>query len=194
MPSANSLDYKISLDAESMIGQFGKLLSGLNGLRSAVFHSVTAFVALRSAFGSVQSALSRMQASLDTAGGLVALSRRTGESVANLVVLQRAFRDAGLGAEMVGPALNLMQRALSGLNDEGQPTNRAIARLGLELATLRGQSPTAQLLSFGAALRAIQDPAERSALAMLELGSTLYPLQITDSLWSSQIRSVVCKE
>lgn len=106
------------------------------------------------------------KAALDLGGGLTDLSAQTGQTISDLVVMRQAFTDAGAGAEKVGPALNLMQRALSGLNEDGEPTNKAFEKLGLSIAELKGLSPQEQFEKIGAALRGIDDPAARAGAAL----------------------------
>ena len=95
------------------------------------------------------------------------LSRQTGAGVAGLVVLQAKFEQAGLGSDAVGRSIARLQKSIAGLDDAEVKGGAAqIARLGLNLDALKKLSPDRQLLSVGAALAQITDPAQRAADAM----------------------------
>lgn len=103
---------------------------------------------------------------LDVGGRFSDLSTRTGAAVSDLAILEQAFKNNGLAAEAVGPSINKLQKALIGVNDEGEPTNKTFERLGLDMEALKNSSPIAQFNAVGAAINALQDPAERASAAM----------------------------
>lgn len=102
----------------------------------------------------------------DMGGELSDLSARTGATIADLMVLRQAFDNAGLGAEAVGPSINKMQKALAGLNEDGEPTNKVFEQLGLNMEELKGLSATEQFDKIGKAIGGLEDPAQRSMAAM----------------------------
>ncbi len=57
------------------------------------------------------------------------LSAQTGQTVSDLVVLEQAFVNAGLGADINAEQLGRFQKALSGMNEEGGKTTRCSASL-----------------------------------------------------------------
>jgi len=104
-------------------------------------------------------------AALDVGGNLNDLAANTGIAVDQMLILQQEFRNSGKAAEDVAPAINKMQKALQ----EGT-ANAEIARLGLELDTLRQLTPVEQFRALGAAIDGLQDPAEKTAVAMALFG------------------------
>lgn len=102
----------------------------------------------------------------DMGGELSDLSARTGAAIGDLMVLRQAFDNAGIGAEAVGPSINKMQKALAGLNEDGEPTNKVFAQLGLNMEELKGLSATEQFDAIGKAIGGLEDPAQRSMAAM----------------------------
>ena len=86
---------------------------------------------------SVQTAYQGVSSAIGEAAEFEHLSMRTGESVRELVVLDQAFRNAHLGAEMIGMSANMLQRSLGGLNDMGGKTDGAFKRIGTSIAELK---------------------------------------------------------
>ncbi len=100
------------------------------------------------------------------------LSSRTGAAVSDLVVMEQAFRNNGLAAEQVGPALNKLQKALGGVNEDGEPTNNTLTRLGLNMNELQNASPVQQFQMVGKAINQLKSPTERAAAAMALFGKS----------------------
>jgi hypothetical protein len=103
---------------------------------------------------------------IDLGGELSDLSARTGQTVGDLVVLRQAFENAGIGAGATGQLLNLLQKSLTGVNEEGVPTSKAFDRLGVSLESLKSQSAVGQIESLSAAFADIANPADRTRIAM----------------------------
>jgi hypothetical protein len=121
-------------------------------------------------FLSVRSAIRGFKEALALGGALSDLSARTGAGVKDLVILQEAFKQSGIDAGQVGPAINRLQKALAGVNEDGQDTSSIFAKLGLDIRQLRKMNPTQQFDAIGKAIAAIPDPAERAAAAMAIFG------------------------
>ena len=125
-----------------------------------------AFAAANAALAPLAGAFNAVKESLDLGGQLSDISAQTGIAVDDLVVLRQAFQNAGVGADGVGPAINRMQKALAGINEEGEPTNQHLASLGISMGRLQSMSPGEQFEAVAAALAAIPDPTQRAATAM----------------------------
>jgi len=143
---------------QSVVGALGKVQGALTGVASASALATMAGTGVKSA--------------LDLAGHFNDLNARTGQSVRDLVVLDRAYQNSGLSAEYVAQSIGLMQRALSGSNEEGGKTADTFQRLGLNIATLKRLSFHEQLSAVAAAFARIQNPAERTGAAMALFGKS----------------------
>jgi hypothetical protein len=110
------------------------------------------------------------KAALDFGGQLSDLSNRTGIAAGDLMVMGQAFKNNGLSIEAVGPAVNRLQKALAGVNEDGQATSNIFGRLGLDMEALQGATPDEQFRRVGAAISGLADPAERTAAAMAIFG------------------------
>ncbi|MBE2179906.1 MAG: hypothetical protein IAE97_05500 [Chthoniobacterales bacterium] len=107
-----------------------------------------------------------LKGAFDAGDRFADLSARTGVAVKDLVVLDRAFQNAGMSGEQVGPSINRLQKALAGVNEDGEPTNAMFQRLGLSMETLQGLDPGGQFTAVGKAISSIADPTDRAAAAM----------------------------
>jgi hypothetical protein len=95
---------------------------------------------------------------------------RTGASGRGLLILQKAFENAGLSATEVGNSIARMQKALAGTNEDGQSTNQVFARLGLSVRELMAMDPADALMKIGDSISRITDPAQRAAAAISLFG------------------------
>ena len=110
------------------------------------------------------------KAALDFGGQISDLSARTGIAAGELMVMGQAFKNNGLSIEAVGPVVNRLQKALAGVNEDGQATSNIFGRLGLDMEALQGATPDEQFRRVGAAISGLADPAERTAAAMAIFG------------------------
>lgn len=140
----------------SIAGHFGKI--------------ATAVVGITAAFIGVRVAVQAFSSAIDMGGKLNDLAARTGETAGNLSILQRAFQNAGAGADAVGPTINRLQRAIIEAGEGGQQQARAFQKLGLNLEEIKAKTPTAQLQAVAKALQGVGNDSDRGAIAMQLLG------------------------
>lgn len=113
-----------------------------------------------------------IKSAVDAGGELQDMMARTGAEGKGLMILQKAFENADMAASQVPQALNRMQKALAGVNEEGEPTNQAFAKLGLSVAELTKLDPAVAFMKIGEAIASIQSPTERAAIAMELFGKS----------------------
>ena len=140
----------------SIAGHFGKI--------------ATAVVGITAAFMGVRVAVQAFSSAIEMGGKLNDLSARTGETAGNLSILQRAFQNAGAGADAVGPTINRLQRAIVEAGEGGKEQAEAFTKLGLNLSELKNLTPTEQLQAVAKALQGVGNDSDRSAIAMQLLG------------------------
>ena len=129
-----------------------------------------AVLAVGAAFVGVRAAAQSFSAAIAIGGQLNDLSARTGESAGNLLILRRAFENAGAGADSVGTTINRLQRAIVEAGQGSKEQAEAFATLGLNIEELKNQTPTEQLQSVAQALSRVSTDSDRTALAMQLLG------------------------
>ena len=148
--------------AESSISKFKSMAGGaaMAGVAAGFAAATAAAVGLAVGVKNV----------LDIGGALSDLSTRTGVAAGELRVLQEAFKQNGLSAEQVGPAINKLQRALIEAGEGTGPAVKAFEMLGMSAESLRGMDASSQFQAIGAAINALPDPAARAAAAMQIFG------------------------
>ena len=97
---------------------------------------------------------------------LKTLRDRTGASIPFIYDLQKAFKNAGMSGDAVAPVLQSMGRALTGVNADGEPTNKMFQRLGLSVEDLAKLPVEQQFKKITDSIAQLKSPAERSAAAV----------------------------
>ena len=148
---------------------FGEIAIGA-GIAEAAVKLGTA--AIDAAFAVAQKTVQSFGDALNMGGRLAELSDRTGVAVDQLLILERAFQNTGVGADSLGPILNKMQKAIVDAGDGTSKAADAFTKLGIPLSTLQNLSPDDQLKAIGKAIAGIPDPAERAAVSMEIFGKS----------------------
>jgi hypothetical protein len=148
-------------------GGFLKMASAVAAGQAAVN---IATAAMKAAFNLVKGSIDEFGAALDLGGRLSDLSERTGETAGNLLLLERAFDNSGVGADKVGQSINKLQKFIEDAGTGAGPQIEVMNRLGLALGELAGKTPTEQMQTFAQKISSIEDPGKRAALAMEVFG------------------------
>jgi hypothetical protein len=109
---------------------------------------------------------------IDLGGQLTDLSSRTGETAGSLLVLQRAFENAGVGADKVGPSINKLQKFMADAAAGGEDQTATLTALGLSMTDLAGKTPSEQMQVLAKKIAGISDPAERARASMEVFGKS----------------------
>jgi len=96
------------------------------------------------------------------------LSDQTGIAAGQLLILQTAFKDAGVDGAQVGKVVNKMQKAIVDATGPAPLLTyvRAFERIGLKAEDLKKMKPADQFKEISKALRNTKDQATRTASAM----------------------------
>ena len=161
---AKSLDIIMTLSGAAAVS------GALEDITGSASELATQFAGLAGIGVTLASAVEGVKSALAMGEDFEHLSARTGESVKDLVVLSRAFDTAGLGADRIGHAANMLQRALSGISVEGKSTKEAFDQLHLDPQALAAMNFREQIASLSNAFAGIEQPALRTAVAMRLFG------------------------
>jgi len=161
--STKTIDDNVKKVSGSVTSSFASMIKAGAGL-------AVGFGAIKAAGALVREVFEGFSEALDLGGQLKDLSDRTGESAGNLMLLQRAFQNAGSSAEAVGPAINKLQKFMIDAANGSEKNNEALSRLGLTFNDLKGKAPIEQMQILAERIQGIPDPAERSAAAMSIFG------------------------
>lgn len=154
-----NLAARMTLDTAGFMNPMRGVMGGLRGM-----------IGLAAGAAGVTGVIAGLRSGLKMGSELSDLKDRTGASVKELVLLRQAFDDTGVGAQSVPIALQYMQKALSGVSEEGRPTSKMFQRLGLDMEALKKMSPTDQLTEIGKAIAGLEDEALKTDAAMTIFG------------------------
>ena len=157
--SVKSMDDSVAKTANSVKTSFGSMVKA--GAALAV-----GFGAIKAAGAAIAGTFDQFGKALAMGGELDDLNTRTGETVANLAVLQNAFEYTGVGADKVGGTINKLQKFMDDAAQGSEKNNEVLGRLGLTMADMAGKTPTQQMELLADRLQAVGDDGEASALAM----------------------------
>lgn len=112
----------------------------------------------------------RIKTALDLGGSLSDIAQQIQESAGEVMILQRAFEDAGMSAEDVAGTIAKMRKAIGGTDEFGNSTAKAFDKIGLSVKALMQVSAREQLTQIGAAIMALGTASERAAAVMEVFG------------------------
>jgi hypothetical protein len=155
------------LGAFSQVGNAAKKLGslGLGAINTAAMAGAAASIA------AIGASMAGMKGALDLGGEMVDLSNRTGVAVESLYGLRTAFKDAGVDAEKLGPAVNKMQKALASAVGGGKEGD-VLKSLGLDPQSLASMDSGQAFAQIGNAISQLPNSVERSAAAMALFGKS----------------------
>jgi hypothetical protein len=125
-----------------------------------------------SIFGALTVAAKGFYDAIQLGDDLVDLNAQTGVAIDKLMELQMAFDLNGMKAEQVQPVLSKMQRMIADAGAGSAEAAAKFAMMGIEIADIQGLNADEQLMKIGEAITEIQNPAQRSAMAMEIFGKS----------------------
>ena len=96
--------------------------------------------AISAATAAAQKVVAGFSDALDLGGRLNDLSSRTGETAGNLLILERAFQNTGVGADKVGPSINRLQKFIEEAGDASSEQGKTLDALGIKYQDLAGKT------------------------------------------------------
>jgi hypothetical protein len=135
-----------------------------------VVNAAAGVTALAAVMRTAQAAVAPFTDMMARAGRLDDLSMMTGASVRDLVVLERALKNAGRSGADIPALFNRVAMALEDVKKSGSTASQAFARLNIKTADFEKLAPVAKLEALNAAFTSIVNPSERAVLAMKLFG------------------------
>lgn len=174
---------KIKREIEEMDDDVKKTSKGVQASFGSMLKAGAAlavgFGAIKVAGAAIAGTLGTFKDALDLGGTMKDLSARTGETSGNLMLLNRAFDNSGVGADKVGTSINKLQKFMDDAAQGGEKQTEVLGRLGLTMADMAGKTPTEQMAMLAERFKGVTDSGERSALAISifgKAGGVLLPL------------------
>jgi hypothetical protein len=175
---------QIAADTSQFVSGVNRAQTAMRGLGSTIQSATapTMFGGLAGGFGKLLGGVSIMAtlaaatrsfyAAMEAGGSLVDLSGQTGVAIDKLMVLQSAFEQAGMSAGDVQPTIAKLQKSIA---EAATGNDQAIAKfkaMGIAIGDIQGLSADQQLAAVGEAIGKIENPAQRSAMAMEIFGKS----------------------
>jgi hypothetical protein len=155
-------------EAAKKAGEGFKLSFGKIGIAAGVAGAAVkaGMMAIEAATAAARSVIDGFGQAINLGGRLNDLSSRTGETAGNLLLLERSFENAGVGADKVGPSINRLQKFIGEASAGGKQQIQTFDALGISMSDLEGKTPTDQMQLLATRISGIADPTERAKAAM----------------------------
>ena len=154
---------------DGIIVGIGGDTSGLQQSLNRALNHVGKLAASLAGLVSVAGTFAGMKNALELGSEMTDLSNRTGVAVESLYGLRQGFKDAGVDAQALGPAINKMQKALASAGAGGKEGN-VLRGLGLDPQSLASMDSGQAFAKIGNAIAQLPNSTERAAAAMALFG------------------------
>lgn len=167
---SNALTWSLGLDASGFHKELNKASSAVQtGFKGAFKDLLAPIATVAASVGSVAAIMHGMKGGIELGAQMQDLSARTGIAVGDLYMLRKAFKDSGVDAERLGPAVNKMQKALAEAASGGKGAS-LFAGLGLNAGRLASMDPGKAFEAIGQRINQLPNSTERAAAAMQVFG------------------------
>ena len=161
---------------QSRLTEFSGGVEGFNskvaGMASSFAKFAGPIAAVATAFFGVKAAADAFGNALAMGGRLDDLSKRTGASAGEMLLLEKAFDLAGSSAEAVGPTISKLNKFLAEASETGSAQSQTLTRLGLTYERLAELSPSEQMRVLAERISSIESPALKTQAAMDVFGKS----------------------
>jgi hypothetical protein len=143
------------------------LVSAFKILTTALKGVVVGILAVGTAFATLTAIIAKGVAGIFEMGDQLKTNRDiTGASIPFLMQLQKAFKQAGLSAEEVVPIISNMNRAISEVDAKGQPSNKSLLAMGMNIKELQKLSADDAFKQIGLEIAKVGDRGLKTAYSM----------------------------
>ncbi len=156
----------MSLDNRGFMDPLSRSRSAFAGMRSALEGLAGPLAALGVSFGafkSVEGIVEGFKGVFVLGKELKAQSAITGQSIRDVVILRKAYDEAGMDAGSLTANLSMLQAALGGVNEEGLPTKHIFEQLGLDMEALKSKRAIEQFDEIAKAIGNLGDQSSKMA-------------------------------
>ena len=134
----------LELNCDKFLSSIKSVNESIETLKKNAAAAVAAFEGLKLGGEAIVAQFQKMHEALELGAQLQDLSAQTGQGAGDLLILRQACINAGMGADALQPMLRGLNKALAGINEEGQPTKAVFDKLGISIQALRSMSATAR--------------------------------------------------
>jgi hypothetical protein len=153
-------------------GGVGSFNNQVAGMASSFAKFAGPIAGIATAFFGAKAAVDSFGNALAMGGRLDDLSKRTGASAGEMLLLEKAFGLAGSSAEAVGPTISKLNKFLAEASTAGSAQDATLRNLGLTYTQLSELSPSEQMRLLAERITAIESPALKTQAAMAVFGKS----------------------
>ena len=166
--ASGKIEWSLGLDASG----FHRAVNGAKSAIQGGFKDMLAPIAkVTAALGSVAGVMQGIKGGVDLGSEMQELSARTGVAVQDLFMMRKIFKDTGVDASKLGPAINTMQKALASAVSGGSEGN-VLKALGLDPQALASMDSGKAFEAIGARIAQLPNSVERASAAMQIFGKS----------------------
>lgn len=166
----SEISAKVKLDYSGFVSGLKAVDSSITSAHRNVTGLKTAFLGITLAMGKLIALGAGVKNALDLGGRMSDLAASSGASAGEMLVFQQALVNAGMSADQTGMMVARLQRAIAGVNEDGQGTTDVFSKLGINIQALQGMDLTSQIQTLSSAFSGLTDQNQRTALAMQLFG------------------------
>jgi len=166
--ASGKIEWSLGLDASG----FHRAVNGAKSAIHGAFKEMLApIAAVTAAMVSVDGVMRGIKGGVDLGSEMQDLSARTGVAVQDLYMLRKIFKDTGVDASKLGPAINTMQKALASAASGGSEGN-VLKAMGLDPQALASMDSGKAFEAIGARIAQLPNSVERASAAMQIFGKS----------------------
>ena len=172
-------DESFAKTVDKLQGRLTGFSGGVESFNSKVAGMASSFAKFAGPIAGIATAFFGAKAAVDAFGNALAmggrlddLSKRSGASAGEMLLLEKAFSLAGSSAEAVGPTISKLNRFLAEASESGSAQNATLQNLGLTYTQLSELSPSEQMRLLAERISAIESPALKTQAAMDVFGKS----------------------
>jgi len=183
-------DVTVTLGAkdEGLGAAFAGVSKQAAGLTKSVGSALGPIAVLAGAFVATAGAVASFASAVSEGGKLRDLSQALAIPIDELVVLRRAFDNAGASADQVGTVFRKMSDYLFDIGQDAEMV-KWFGQFGVSLDELRQKTPTEQFRELAAVLRAMPDGVDKNKMAMDIFGKSYLDILPLISQFDEELES-----
>jgi len=153
---------------DSAVASLGKITSSFDNLKNKIKPVSVAAAAMLTGMATAAILTAREFANLGES--LEKMSLSSGISIGALSAFKVATDNLNMPLQTVTVAIRMMQRNMATMGDDATAAEKKLGPLGIRFQDLKNLAPEEQMMKIGNAIAGIEDPAQRTSMAITLFG------------------------
>ena len=139
-----------------------QVLQGLEGFRGKVMTIASAMVGMQIGMTTVSKAMDYLMSTFSKGSQLLNMSRSTGQTVSDLVTMEKALKAVNIPAESLRTYLFMLNRSMAAASSGAGGLGKAFGKMGLDAEALKKMGAKEQMLAIAEGLKKLSSQAEQT--------------------------------